>query len=53
MNNIVSQADKKGGAPYPQWLLDGFNGTLEEAGWHDVELYGHPFTWERGRDTDS
>ena len=53
MNNIVSQADKKGGSLYPQWLLDGFNDTLEEAGLKDVELYGHSFTWERGRATNS
>ncbi|KAK1388964.1 hypothetical protein POM88_017142 [Heracleum sosnowskyi] len=53
MNNIVEQSDKKGGALYPQWLLDGFNDTLEDAGLKDMELYGHPFTWERGGDTDS
>lgn len=30
MNNISTQADKRGDAPCPQWLLDGFNDTLEE-----------------------
>lgn len=53
MNNITMQSDKKGGAPYPQWLIEGFNETLEEAGLKDLELYGHAFTWERGRDTES
>lgn len=53
MNNISSQADKKGGASYPQWLLDGFNDTLEETGLSELEIFGHPFTWERGRNTDS
>ncbi|XP_074324303.1 uncharacterized protein LOC141661216 [Apium graveolens] len=53
MNNIRSQTNKKGGAHYPQWLLDGFNDTLEDVGLKDIDLYGHPFTWERGRDTDS
>ncbi|KAL8157814.1 hypothetical protein AgCh_002506 [Apium graveolens] len=53
MNNIVSQADKRGGAGYPQWLLDGFNEVLENTGLRDVELYGHQYTWERGRNTDA
>lgn len=49
MNNIVSQSEKKGGAPYPQWLLDGFNEVLQEINLADVELIGHQFTWERCR----
>ncbi|XP_074352931.1 uncharacterized protein LOC141692091 [Apium graveolens] len=53
MNNILSQSDKRGGAPYPQWLLEGFNETVMEAGLTDLELYGHKFTWERGRNTDA
>lgn len=53
MNNITSQADKKGGASYPQWLLDGFNEVLEETGLTDLELYGHQYTWEKGRGTGS
>lgn len=51
--NIVSQADKKGGAIYPQWLLDGFNEVLEETGLTDLEIYGHQYTWEKGRGTVS
>lgn len=53
MNNISSQADKKGGLAYPQWLVDGFNDVVEEAGLSDMELQGHQFTWERGRGTDA
>ncbi|KAK1370732.1 hypothetical protein POM88_036824 [Heracleum sosnowskyi] len=53
MNNIVSQEDKKGGAAYPQRLIDGFNKALEDTELKDLELYGHPYSWERGRDTDS
>lgn len=53
MNNITSQTEKKGGAPYPQWLLDGFNDTLADSGLLDVELVGHPFTWEKGRGTEA
>lgn len=53
MNNIVSQEEKRGGAAYPQRLIDGFNKALEDAELKDLDLYGHPFTWERGRDTEA
>lgn len=53
MNNIVNHSDKKGGAPYPQSLVDGFNNVLEETNLKDLELSGHPFTWERGRGTQA
>ncbi|XP_074342552.1 uncharacterized protein LOC141680149 [Apium graveolens] len=52
-NNIVAQTDKKGGASYPQWLLDGFNEVLAETGLNDLELYGHQYTWEKGRGTEA
>ncbi|XP_060969468.1 uncharacterized protein LOC133036755 [Cannabis sativa] len=41
--------DKKGGNPYPRWLVEGFNDTLVDYGLHDLELYGYPYTWERSR----
>lgn len=53
MNNILTQAEKKGGACYPQRLIEGFNETVEDAGLRDMELYGHAFTWEKGRGTDA
>ncbi|XP_074347237.1 uncharacterized protein LOC141686076 [Apium graveolens] len=53
LNNIVSQLDKRGGAAYPQKLIDGFNNVLLDTGLRDMELHGHPFTWERGRNTDN
>uniref|UniRef100_A0A803NL38 DUF4283 domain-containing protein n=1 Tax=Cannabis sativa TaxID=3483 RepID=A0A803NL38_CANSA len=49
LNNVTSQEDKKGGNPYPRWLVDGFNDTLVDCGLHDLELYGYPYTWERSR----
>lgn len=52
-NNITSQSEKKGGALYPQWLIDGFNEVLIETGLNDLELYGHQYTWEKGRGTTS
>ncbi|XP_074347588.1 uncharacterized protein LOC141686452 [Apium graveolens] len=53
MNNILQQEDKRGGMSSPQWLLDGFSDTIEEAGLNDLELHGHQFTWERGRGTEN
>ncbi|KAK1372151.1 Endonuclease/exonuclease/phosphatase family protein [Heracleum sosnowskyi] len=51
LNNVCSQLDKKGGALYPTWLIEGFNDTLNELGLMDMELVGHQFTWEKGRGT--
>lgn len=53
MNNIVAQEDKKGGALYPTRLLDGFNETLTVTGLTDLDLYGHQYTFERGRGTET
>ncbi|XP_060974042.1 uncharacterized protein LOC115695103 [Cannabis sativa] len=51
LNNVTSQDDKKGGHPYPRWLVEVFNDTLVDCGLHDLELYGYPYTWERSRGT--
>uniref|UniRef100_A0A803PI32 Reverse transcriptase domain-containing protein n=1 Tax=Cannabis sativa TaxID=3483 RepID=A0A803PI32_CANSA len=51
LNNVTSHDDKRGGNPYPRWLLDGFNDTLAMCGLHDLELFGYPYTWERCRAT--
>ncbi|KAM6584214.1 hypothetical protein CsatB_011216 [Cannabis sativa] len=53
INNIVRQEDKRGGRPYPQWLLTGFQQTLLNCGLEDLELQGHQFTWEKGRATSA
>lgn len=52
MNNVLGQADKRGGPLYPSLLINGFNEALEECDLHDMELQGYPFTWELGHDTD-
>ncbi|KAM6568466.1 hypothetical protein CsatB_016451 [Cannabis sativa] len=51
MNNVVSQEDKKGGNQYPSWLIEGFNTALSECNLCDLDLIGHPYTWEKGRGT--
>uniref|UniRef100_A0A803P367 RNase H type-1 domain-containing protein n=1 Tax=Cannabis sativa TaxID=3483 RepID=A0A803P367_CANSA len=52
LNNVTSRDDKRGGNPYPNWLVNGFNDALGECGLCDMELYGYPYTWERHRGTD-
>ncbi|KAK1401084.1 Endonuclease/exonuclease/phosphatase family protein [Heracleum sosnowskyi] len=53
MNNTCSHNDKKGGNPYPNSLIEGFNEALIDAGLMDMNLTGHQFTWERGRGTEN
>ncbi|XP_060959373.1 uncharacterized protein LOC133030597 [Cannabis sativa] len=52
LNNVTSQQDKRGGNLYPNWLIDGFCGVLEDCDLHDMDLNGYPYTWERGRGTN-
>lgn len=52
MNNTTSQVDKKGEAAYPDWLIEGFNEALSETGLSDIDIVGHHYTRERGRNTD-
>lgn len=51
MNNIASQSDKRGGALYTTWLVEGFNTALEEIGLNDMKLTRHQYTRERSRGT--
>uniref|UniRef100_A0A803Q977 Endonuclease/exonuclease/phosphatase domain-containing protein n=1 Tax=Cannabis sativa TaxID=3483 RepID=A0A803Q977_CANSA len=51
LNDITSSEDKRGGNPYPNWLIEGFNDVLTECGRHKLELFGHPYTWECRRGT--
>lgn len=53
MNNVVRQEDKRGGRPYPTWLVQGFQKCIDDCGLHDIELEGYPYTWERGYGTES
>lgn len=51
-NNVTSQTYKRGGPPYPGNLIDGFNACLQDTSLHDLDIIGHQFTWERGRNID-
>ncbi|KAK1381144.1 hypothetical protein POM88_027888 [Heracleum sosnowskyi] len=52
LNNITSQQDKKGGILYPNNLISGFNDCLHDTCLCDMDILGHQYTWERGRNTD-
>lgn len=51
INNVMSLNDKKGGDAYPDWLVEGFNEVVHDAGLIDMVLTGHQFTWELNRGT--
>ncbi|XP_030508978.2 uncharacterized protein LOC115723633 [Cannabis sativa] len=53
LNNVISQSDKRGGNPYPTWLIDGFGNMLEDCNLVDMDLCGYPYTWEKGRGTQA
>uniref|UniRef100_A0A803Q8J8 DUF4283 domain-containing protein n=1 Tax=Cannabis sativa TaxID=3483 RepID=A0A803Q8J8_CANSA len=50
-NNIANQSENNGGRPYPNALIEGFQSVLHECSLHDLDLHGHPYTWERGRNS--
>lgn len=47
MNNVLSQEDKRGGRPYPQWLIQGFQNVVDDCSLHDLMLDGYNYTWEK------
>uniref|UniRef100_A0A803NUC4 DUF4283 domain-containing protein n=1 Tax=Cannabis sativa TaxID=3483 RepID=A0A803NUC4_CANSA len=49
MNNVTCQSDKRGGRPYRNWLIEGFQSVLTSCGLIDMEMEGYKFTWERGK----
>lgn len=53
LNNVLSVNDKRGGDPYLECLIEGFNAAICDANLVDLELSGYQYTWERGRNTES
>jgi len=50
-NDLLSQEDKKGQHPHPNWLSMGFTEVITECNLQDVKLEGYPFTWIKSRGT--
>lgn len=51
LNNILRQSDKRGGRPYPNWLISGFQEVCYDCNLVDMDLVGYPYTWEKGKGT--
>ncbi|GLT35041.1 hypothetical protein SLA2020_095260 [Shorea laevis] len=47
-NDILSQEEKLGGCPQPDWMLQGFNEVVADCGLTEVQMAGGTFTWRRG-----
>ncbi|KAL0358468.1 UNVERIFIED_CONTAM: hypothetical protein Sangu_0696200 [Sesamum angustifolium] len=45
-NAILSDIEKEGSVPTPQWQLRSFREALSNSGLHDVNFLGSPFTWQ-------
>lgn len=52
LNNMTSQDYKKGGPPYPNWLIQGFKEVLTDCDLRDMDLEGYQYTWERDKGTN-
>jgi hypothetical protein len=44
-NDLLSQADKQGRHPHPNWLCEGFRCAISDCDLTDIHLDGYPFTW--------
>lgn len=52
-NDLLSNKEKRGSADRAPWLLRGFREAIQDSLLIDIPLQGHPFTWSRGRCTES
>ncbi|GAU23029.1 hypothetical protein TSUD_336770 [Trifolium subterraneum] len=44
-NDLLSQADKKGFHPHPNWLCNGFRSAVSDCDLTNIYLEGYPYTW--------
>lgn len=47
----MSQQDKLGIHPHPNWLYVGFRQVVSDCDIIDINLEGYPFTWTKSRGT--
>ncbi|MCI09107.1 endonuclease/exonuclease/phosphatase family protein, partial [Trifolium medium] len=48
-NDLLSQDDKKGIHPHPNWLCSGFRQAVNDCDLSDIHLQGYPYTWVKSR----
>ncbi|GAU45877.1 hypothetical protein TSUD_401030, partial [Trifolium subterraneum] len=51
-NDLLSQEDKRGVHPHPNWLCSGFRNAMNDCNLIDIYLEGYPYTWSKSRGTD-
>ncbi|MCI07323.1 endonuclease/exonuclease/phosphatase family protein [Trifolium medium] len=51
-NDLLSQKDKRGVHPHPNWLCTGFRNAVNDCNLTDIYLEGYPFTWIKSGGTD-
>lgn len=51
-NDMLLANEKRGQHMHPVWLLNGFRDALFDCGISDLDMEGHPFTWEKSRGTE-
>ncbi|XP_058776806.1 uncharacterized protein LOC131651153 [Vicia villosa] len=51
-NDLLSQQDKNGRLPHPNWLCSGFRQAVSDCNLSDISLEGYQFTWVKSRGTD-
>jgi hypothetical protein len=44
-NDLLSQEDKRGLHPHPNWLCNGFRNAVGDCDLTDIQLEGYPYTW--------
>jgi hypothetical protein len=48
-NDLLSQQDKKGIHPHPNWLCNGFRSAVSDYDLTDIQLKGYPYTWIKSK----
>jgi exonuclease III len=48
-NDLLSQEDKRGNHPHPNWLCSSFRNAVSDCDLTDIHLEGYPFTWVKSR----
>lgn len=51
-NDLLSQQDKRGRHPYPNWLSTGFRQAVSDCDLSDIMLEGYQFTWVKSRGSE-
>jgi hypothetical protein len=48
-NDLLTQGDKRGIHPHPNWLCNGFRSAVSDCDLTDIHLEGYPYTWIKSR----